>query len=268
MERLGATLRQTREARHCTLEDAEAATNIRGRFLGMLEAGEFSAFPGGEVQARGFLRIYARYLDLSPEEVIARYEAESRSARKAPAGPRKGRRAAPPVQPQAAPPPASRPRWMRMETTIVVGAALIAVLIIVVGVIAINRRNGQETAATALPSMTAHSPLETPAGSAMPTLPVNAQGNVSLELKATEHVWARIVVDDTTVFEGMMASGQVESWTAQESVVVDTGNGAGLEVTINGQSQGAMGMRGEVCSRAWNSEGEIPTPTPASTPAP
>jgi cytoskeletal protein RodZ len=28
------------------------------------------------VQLRGFLRIYARYLDLSPEEVLGRYSAE------------------------------------------------------------------------------------------------------------------------------------------------------------------------------------------------
>ncbi|MCK4473457.1 MAG: helix-turn-helix domain-containing protein, partial [Anaerolineae bacterium] len=50
METLGVWLRQTREARGDTLQDTEAATRIRVRFLEMLEAGDFAALPGGEVQ--------------------------------------------------------------------------------------------------------------------------------------------------------------------------------------------------------------------------
>ena len=80
METLGVWLRQTREAKGSTLEEAEIATCIRPRFLEALEASDFSAFPGGEVQVRGFLRIYARYLDLSPDEVLARYDTEKHGA--------------------------------------------------------------------------------------------------------------------------------------------------------------------------------------------
>ena len=66
METLGIWLRQTREAREYSLQEVEAATRIQVRSLEMLEAGDFAAFPGGEEQVRGLLRIYARHLGLSP----------------------------------------------------------------------------------------------------------------------------------------------------------------------------------------------------------
>ena len=71
METLGAWLCRTREAKESTLEEAESATRIRARFLEALEKGDLAAFPGGDVQIRGFLRIYAHYLDLPLDEVLS-----------------------------------------------------------------------------------------------------------------------------------------------------------------------------------------------------
>jgi hypothetical protein len=83
---------------------------------------------------------------------------------------------------------------------------------------------------------------------------------VTLMLEATEHVWVRVLTDGQTVFGGLMAPGQIASWSGQETIVVETGNGAGLQVTVNGQPQGAMGGRGQVCARAWGPGGEITAP--------
>ena len=113
METLGLWLRQTREATGSTLEEAEIATCIRPRFLEALEASDFSAFPGGEVQVRGFLRIYARYLDLSPDEVLARYDIERHGAQVVspgapaethPASPARPTTRSVPFQPRGTPP--------------------------------------------------------------------------------------------------------------------------------------------------------------------
>jgi hypothetical protein len=89
---------------------------------------------------------------------------------------------------------------------------------------------------------------------------------VTLSLEATEHVWIRVTVDGVLVYEDLMASGQVESWSGQEVIIVDTGNGGGLQVTVNEQPQGPMCARGEVCSRGWGPAGEIDVPAPASAP--
>jgi cytoskeletal protein RodZ len=68
---LGEWLQHRREELDISLEQAEADTRIRIRYLEALEAGDFDALPD-PVVGRGFLRNYAAYLELDPEE-IARY---------------------------------------------------------------------------------------------------------------------------------------------------------------------------------------------------
>jgi hypothetical protein len=69
-----------------------------------------------------------------------------------------------------------------------------------------------------------------------------------------------VTVDSVTVFSGMMASNESKSWTGEQAVTVETGNGAGLLVTINNQPLGAMCGRGEICTRSWQRDGEVSLP--------
>jgi cytoskeleton protein RodZ len=275
MDTLGLWLRQTREAKGSTLAEASVATRIRVRFLDALEAGDFAAFPGGDVQVRGFLRIYARYLGLSPDKVMARYDAEVHGIEAAPSGAPAG--AQPPFPSRAAtrplppPPPAAtfRPRRFSVERLLLPGIVLIALLAVVAGVgYLVSRNAGEEAAATATATRTAPAEAAQPSTApakqtsplVTPTLPADSQGGVTLALEAAEHVWARVTADGRVVFEGMLAPGQVEAWSGQGAVTVDTGNGAGLLVTVNGQPQGAMCGRAQVCTRSWEPTGEIPAP--------
>lgn len=66
---IGTRLREAREARGVTLEQAERETRIIRRYLIALEEEDFNAFPA-EVYARGFLRSYANYLGLNPEDLV------------------------------------------------------------------------------------------------------------------------------------------------------------------------------------------------------
>jgi len=126
---------------------------------------------------------------------------------------------------------------------------------------------GQSRGAEELPALTPAtvsadvSPLPTATAlpASTPTFPVSASGDVTLILEATEHVWVRVTVDGITAFEGILAKGQMVTESGGE-VIVDTGNGAGLRVTVNGKLQGVMCGRAEVCSRAWGPTGEIVAP--------
>ena len=69
-EEIGQQLRQRREERLLSLEQAAQATHIRLRYLQALEAGDFTALPS-DVQARGFLRAYASYLNLDSSTLLA-----------------------------------------------------------------------------------------------------------------------------------------------------------------------------------------------------
>jgi Helix-turn-helix domain len=72
---VGPALRTVREARGVTLEEAARDTRVRLEFLEAIEAEDFHLLLG-DVHVRGCLRTYATYLRLSPDKVVAMYEAE------------------------------------------------------------------------------------------------------------------------------------------------------------------------------------------------
>ncbi len=74
-QRLGEILRQQRERKGITLEQAAEDTRIREKFISALESGDHQALPGA-VYTKGFLRNYADYLDLDSTELVALYTAE------------------------------------------------------------------------------------------------------------------------------------------------------------------------------------------------
>ena len=58
-----------------TLEQATEDTRIREKFLQAIESGDYQSLPG-TVYTKGFLRNYAGYLNLDPEEMLALYTGE------------------------------------------------------------------------------------------------------------------------------------------------------------------------------------------------
>lgn len=72
---LGAYLGRHREERGWTLEDVEAQTRIRKRYIVAMEAGDWDSLPPG-VYTRGLLRNYARALGVSVNSVLRMYVKE------------------------------------------------------------------------------------------------------------------------------------------------------------------------------------------------
>ena len=75
MARLGDALRLQREAMGVTMQQAAEDTRIREKFLQAIENGDYQSLPG-TVYTKGFLRNYAQYLNLDPEEALALYTGE------------------------------------------------------------------------------------------------------------------------------------------------------------------------------------------------
>ncbi|HUY15294.1 MAG TPA: RodZ domain-containing protein [Terriglobia bacterium] len=73
MGSFGENLRREREMRGVTLEEISDSTKISVRFLDALETEDFSKMPGG-IFTRSFIRSYANYLGLDPEQVLAEYQ--------------------------------------------------------------------------------------------------------------------------------------------------------------------------------------------------
>ncbi|MFO7683853.1 MAG: helix-turn-helix domain-containing protein [Chloroflexota bacterium] len=84
-----------------------------------------------------------------------------------------------------------------------------------------------------------------------PTLPTTLE-EIQLQLDISERTWMEVTIDGDVVFSGW-ARGEDPpyEWTAQEEAKVNTGNGAGVFVTINDQPWGRMGERGENKEEVW-----------------
>jgi cytoskeleton protein RodZ len=72
-ETIGQKLRQARQGRELSLEQAANETHIRLHYLEALEKGDFDQLPS-MAQARGFLRAYASYLGIPPETLLLELE--------------------------------------------------------------------------------------------------------------------------------------------------------------------------------------------------
>lgn len=78
-EGVGHSLKVVRERRSFALADVSARLRIRRPYLEAIEEGRFGELPGA-VYVSGFLRQYAEFLGLDPEQVLKTYQAESDGA--------------------------------------------------------------------------------------------------------------------------------------------------------------------------------------------
>jgi cytoskeletal protein RodZ len=72
---VGAALREARERRGISLEELARTTKISVATLRALERNQVDHLPGG-IFLRGFLREYARQVELDPEDTVRRYLAQ------------------------------------------------------------------------------------------------------------------------------------------------------------------------------------------------
>jgi hypothetical protein len=75
MSDLARRLRGAREARGVSLDEASHATKIKRSLLEAIDMGDYARLPDGP-PARGFIKIYARYLGLDADQALADFESE------------------------------------------------------------------------------------------------------------------------------------------------------------------------------------------------
>jgi hypothetical protein len=75
----------------------------------------------------------------------------------------------------------------------------------------------------------------------------------------------RALVDGVVEFEGRVVQGSAYPFAGENSVEIQTGNGAALQVLFNGVDLGLLGASGQVVDRIFSLQGEV-TPTPTITP--
>ena len=286
-EALGQELRTAREARDLTLDQAEHQTRIRAKHLDSLERGDYAALPSA-VQARGFLRNYARFLGLDADEMVARYDA-------AQGGRRRRSRARKPADPSMssaaysasyAPPAHERRGGSVLGRVLVGGVALIAlVALLIAGAIGLQTLNASNNKPSTILSPAAPTPspvqsitagtsqsaplrptaLPSPVGLATPTnVPGNtgtgnnnpppANGAVAVSLQIVERTWLRVTVDGNEKYVGAPGPGTLLQYQGTR-VQVDIANAAGVDATVNGRDLGVLGVRGQIVRQTFTING-------------
>jgi cytoskeletal protein RodZ len=124
---VGETLQAARERKGVDLYRAERDTKIRARHLAALESGDYTELPGS-VYTKGFLRNYALYLGLDPEDLLSRWRDEQDFGRKGE-----------PVQVTPPPQPLEEPRrGFTFSPGILIAAGLTVIVLLFAGYIGLQ----------------------------------------------------------------------------------------------------------------------------------
>lgn len=306
MTELGPWLRQAREAKRLSLEDVERETRIRSQFLAALEEEDFSRLPG-DVYTRGFLRNYASFLGLDPNEALQRYKELIAQPNNGEAGSAARLSLDEPVEVPLVEPARSSARLVSV-ILLVIALAIVGVwyfstigrdslppflsgILPPAGVVpsptiqaAVGTSTPELSGTPPAVSSPIPSPTSTPSPTASPTPTLTSTPTpkvyrgveVQVEIVATS--WIQVTVDGVRVFVGTLEPGETRTWEGQESVALRVGNAGGVRVTVNGEPLGLLGAIGEVKDMEWVRQGgpaSVPVPTGAGpvaeqegTPAP
>jgi cytoskeleton protein RodZ len=251
---VGSRLRDARELRNLTLEDAARTTRIAKGYLKALEEDDFTKLPS-EVYARGFLRVYATFLGLKLDEIVPPHQGLDEQ-----------------------PPPAGKHEpvgtlssVIRTQTVVllrrtVLPLVLVAAVIIFVLVILFPSKQAvlqgdvkESTSATqevspAVPGKEqADSPaIDTPSpSSVMPQIssdsdrPVAESTGLVLKLRALADGAVAVTIDEAVSEHYYLKSGDNIELKAAQYIALDLENAGGIEAELNGKILAPFGEIGE-----------------------
>jgi transcriptional regulator with XRE-family HTH domain len=250
----GAWLRRQREARQISLREIADRTKISLRYLEAMEEDRFEVLPA-PVFAKGFLREYARYVGLSPDEVVNHYlsvqqpdglgaagvlgpgggggprphawsegdEARERRGGLVGHGPRTS---------HATPRASASGSWPR---ALIVTAMVVALLGIVAFLAFLSDRWRQSRARRGedRPPIVAPVAAPVPAGPPVPAAAPSAPLEVTVDF--SQECWVEVIVDGGSRRAEMREQGESMQLDARQSVVfTKIGNAAAVEIQVNG----------------------------------
>jgi cytoskeleton protein RodZ len=234
-ETLGERFRAAREARGISLSQAAEQIRIRSVYLAAIEEENWGAI-GAPVYTRGFLRTYARFLGLDPEEAVATFNRTLPAPSPASA----------PTQTEPAPRRAT-PTWA--GAALLWTASIVAVLLIafvVFSELTMPRRGAAPPTAIAQSTAPPSAVPATATPKPTPALPAGmTDGAKSLALVLSAPSWLRVTVDGNVSMEGTFPAGTSKTFHGRNALV-RIGNAGGVEIYLDGKDLGKLGKSGDV----------------------
>ncbi|MFE0689683.1 DUF4115 domain-containing protein [Streptomyces sp. JH002] len=247
---VGRTLQQARIDARLTVDEVSSATRVRAPIIHAIEADDFSR-SGGDVYARGHIRMVARAVGLDPAEVIALYADQEGAA--PPPSP-----AAPVFEAERIRPEPRRPNWT---------AAMVAAIVAVIAFVGFSFLSGGGTPAGSVakdspsPSPTAEGGPEGVDKESEPLPPADPEPDPSDEAVAgvpADKVTVMATVEGGSswisakdssgrlLFEGVLSDGDSQTFVDDEQIDLVLGNAGAVQLHVNGKPLDSVGDSGQV----------------------
>ncbi len=230
----GSWLRQQREIRNITLREISDNTKIGLRYLAALEEDRFEVLPA-PIFAKGFLREYAKYVGLDPDEVVNFYLTAEQRYRAERGEDVSG---VMPLPSGGVVPPA---RGLPLGWILIVVGLLVLALVVAGVVWAVRRARAEHaqgapteqaeaTPATMVPIAPGPAPPPPPAAA------VNPKAPLVVTLSFTEECWVEALVDGDRNIQELRVQGESMRSEARDSVLIrKLGNVRGVHGDVNGR---------------------------------
>ncbi|MEU4897725.1 RodZ domain-containing protein [Streptomyces sp. NPDC044780] len=245
---IGRALQQARISAGLTVDEVSSSTRVRTPLVRGIEQDDFSRC-GGDVYARGHIRVLARAVGLDPEALIAQFDAEH-GGRPTPTAP------APLFEAERIRPEPRRPNWT---------AAMVAAIVAVVGFVGFTLVSGgdegdgstvaEETSSpkpsasaptnSAAPSKPATPDKPDPSDSAIAGVPADkvtvkltAEGGQSW-ISAQDH-------NGRLLEEGVLREGDSKTFSDSSRIDLVLGNAGAVKLFVNGKEVKNVGTSGAV----------------------
>lgn len=245
---MGAYLRATRRKRRISIERAAEETRIRADFLMRMESDEFDFLAPAYV--RGFLRNYARYLEVDPDPLITEFERRFGAARtdtdQIVALERRSRRA-----------PRDRKRFSSWTVAASIAAVLFTALA-AVGLFSSPEPSRTADGVTFADESASPEPDDSPSpdATASPdgqfedeTLALSDGLTVEIIAKRGD-CWLDVTADGSNVFtsdgDGLALGERAGPFTAEETMDIVLGNAGAVDIIVNGRRFTSLGGDGDV----------------------
>jgi cytoskeletal protein RodZ len=243
--KLGELLKTARQEKQISLREVEKVTKIRTAYLQALEEEKFHLLPG-RIYAIGFLKSYAKFLGLSPDEIIGIYKLQF--PEKSEEEPKK-----PPVF-EDLPVSAGPSRISHYLVVILAASILISASFWYQNMNNDSQPTGDQVTAgpndeePANPFEDIINNIEQKEGQD----PIQQSPPLNLEINIiNEDCWVRIVVDGKEVMNQILKPGTKVEFAANEEIFVHFGNPGAAQVYFNGNDLGIIGKRGQPLQKTF-----------------
>ncbi len=251
----GIWLRRQREAREVGLREIAERTKISLRYLEALEENRFALLPA-PVFARGFLREYARYVGLNPDEVVNHFlAAQGMEGREGVAGSDGPTPSGPSLSMPRSSSSGTWKRWLflGLATTVLLGVVALAAWL------ADQRRQHPAPPPGGSPAQAAETPKAPPANAATapalqpvpvepaPAVPARA---LRLTLDFTADCWIDAVMDGgARHVSEKRVQGETVQVDADRTIELTLGSSGAVDARLNGLPYALSRRQGEVIRR-------------------